>query len=179
MTAAVVKAEPKKAAGRPRRAAKAPATAPPPERTPAEPDEDCVAEPLTVNGVKVVDSHRPQNLPNAPFNYIKLTLADGSVRYQCFDCPDFIGGREEVRLHRKIVHPGRTDAHKIPQAVMQMTLSQLLSTAESAMSVGALVERIEAERDRYRSELAEITRKYNALTKALDKVGFAPKLEDE
>lgn len=144
-----------------------------------EPDHDLVADAFTVDGLRIIESHRPQNLPNAPFNYVKLTLEDNSVRYQCIDCPEFISGREEVRNHRKIFHPILKDPTKLSPAILQMTMGQLLSAAESSLSVGALVERIEGERDRYKVDLAELTRKYTQLTRALDRAGFMPKLEDE
>lgn len=142
-----------------------------------EPDHDM--DEFRVDGLRVIESHRPQNLPNVPFNYVKLTLEDGTFRYQCIDCPNFIAGREDVRSHRKIFHPVLKDPNKLSPAILQMTMGQLLSAAESSLNVGALVERIEAERDRYKLDLVELTRRYTALTRALEKVGFTPKLEDE
>ncbi len=133
---------------------------------------------FTVDGLEVVESHRGQGLPNVPFNYVKLTLSDGSTRYQCVDCPDIIGTRDYVRQHRRDVHAKKIAAVSTT-AVLSMTVGQLVEAAESNLSAGRLIEQIEAERDRYRIELAELTKKYNALTKALEKAGFTPKLEED
>lgn len=144
-------------------------------------EDDEVMEALLVDGLRIVDTHRPQNLPNHPFNYLKLTLEDGSTRHQCIDCPRVIGTRDEVRTHRRIVHPGpgRRSNSPLSSAVLGMTVAQLLEIGESSVTFGALLERVEAERDRYRIEASEATRKYTQLTRALDKAGFMPKLEDD
>ncbi len=148
-------------------------------------------EQQTVDGLKVVEAVRGQNLPNAPMNFIKLVLEDGTHRYQCADCPEVIGTRDGIRAHRKEVHPGpvrpstkpgRPTANpsvRIPLSVADMPLSHILALVEDVLTYGSLVERLEAERDHLRSELLDVNRKYNALTRALEKVGFMPKLEDE
>lgn len=132
-----------------------------------------------IDGLLVVDTTRPQNLPSAPYNHLKLTLEDGSTRYQCVDCPEVIGNHTDIRKHRQLVHPSKRLDEKMPESLRQMTLGQLVSIAESSTAYGAMLERAEQDRDRYRQELAEITRKYTQLTRALDRAGFMPKLEEE
>lgn len=137
-------------------------------------------EPLIVNGLRVVDSSRMQNLPNAPMNIVKLTLEDGSGAYQCVDCPEVAGTREHVRTHRARVHkPPPSSVVKRDSPLLALNLGQLIERAESSMAAGAVIERLEGERDRYKAERDEITRRYDKLVRALERVGFTPKMEDE
>lgn len=156
-----------------------------------EPQPDDVPEGWTVDGLKVISAVRAQNLPDVPMNYNRLELEDGSKRYQCVDCPDFISGREGVRQHRRDIHgappapPKIAKAQtaptslRIPVTVAQMSLEQILATVGDTLSYGTLVEKLEEDKERLRIELLELNRKYNALTRALDRAGFMPKIEDE
>lgn len=133
-----------------------------------------------INGLLVVETHRMQNLPNTPMNLIKFTLEDGSAVYGCVDCPDELGTRDEVRLHRNRVHKTPKDVvGRKDSPILQMSLAQIISAVESSLAAGTLVERLEAERDRFREERDVILQKYTKLVRALDRVGFTPKMEDD
>lgn len=130
-----------------------------------------------IDGLRVIETHRQQNLPGAPFNYLKLTLEDGSVRYACVDCEDVTGTRDDYRRHRALEHPKETA--KVTPGVLALTLGQIISAAENSTAIGNQVEKIALERDHFKAEHAAILRQYTALVKALDKVGFMPKVEEE
>lgn len=135
----------------------------------------------TVNGIAVVNSVTPENLPGVQMGYTKLTLADDTVCFTCIDCDEFVSdNRDAVRRHRKLVHVQVTKrSANLPEVVQTMTIAQLLNAAQAGLSAGVLLERVEAERDQYRLDLTEMTKKYTSLTRALERAGFAPKLEDE
>lgn len=135
--------------------------------------------PIFVNGLRVIDRARMQNLPNVPMNIVKLTLEDGSGAYSCFDCPDVVGSREFVRTHRARTHKIASAVIKRDSPLLALNLGQLIDLSESSMAAGEIIERLEAERDRYKADRDEVTRKYDKLVRALERVGFTPKLEDE
>ncbi len=132
-------------------------------------------EPWLIDGLKVIETHRQQNLPGVPFYYSKLTLEDGTFRYQCVDCGDVTTTRDTYRAHRASVHP--KDSVKVTPAVLSLTLGQIVGMASGSTAIGERIEKVTAERDEARAAHTEVLRQYTALVRALDKVGFMPKVE--
>lgn len=149
-----------------------------------------------VDGVEVVKDEPLQsplsNVVGSPvfFNtYRLLTLADGTQRHACSDCPDVVGTRGEIRTHRVDMHGARPGgAKKRPDTEGNGGLS----ANAASMTLGELVRlagHVDAWEDAYASMEERVTtaetenalaqtelRKYR---RAFERLGFVPKMEDE
>ncbi len=158
----------------------------------AEPEEEV----RLVDGVEVVKDEPLQSplstVVGQPvfFNtYRLLTLADGTQRHACADCPDVVGTRGEIRTHRVEMHGARPGGAKkraddggnggLSANAASMTLGELVRLAghvdawEDAYA--SMEERMTEAEGRATAAETEL-RKYH---RAFDRLGFKPKLDDE
>jgi hypothetical protein len=170
---------------------------------PAQPKGRAHEERRVVNGQAVIaDEPVLSNLPSKPPTKVrKLTLADKSVRYGCVQCPFTGANRDVVRVHFKREHgesgplPERV-APPTPNGVVPerkasprgritvdpdaatMTLGELVQLATSATRFGAMIETEQALTAKWRKRAEDAEIKLRRLTVALDRAGFALKIDE-
>lgn len=122
-----------------------------------------------------------------PLKMSRLTLADGTVKHGCAECPFTADKRGDVMAHRMRDHPGTKAAAKTGKAgkaaldgpPMTMTLGELLDLARSAEQWGSmmdtLTERAEAAEKRADDAQAQLKK----LKAALSRAGFRLDERDE
>lgn len=167
-----------------------------PQLTFATPD---AAEPADVLAPRMVDgqevvSDEPERSPLSGVwgKFIPivgrrvLTLKDGSTVFGCADCPE-TGTRGDIMKHRVEKHGAaksgaRTPARKAPGPDLSwlgITIGDVIDLAQHLGSFEVELDRIRDERDAERSGRLAAEKELNQIKRALAKVGFVVKVDEE
>jgi hypothetical protein len=157
----------------------------------AEPAD--VLAPRMVDGQEVV-SDEPEESPLSKVwgKFIPivgrrvLTLKDGSKVFGCADCPE-TGTRGEIIRHRVEQHgatkpgtrtPGRKEAAP-DLSWLGITIGDVIDLAQHVGGFEVELDRIRDERDEERSGRLAAEKELNQIKKALAKVGFVVRVDEE